>query len=92
MLYQLNLGDVFRLETLRTLTDLELNKLPLVQRLVAVHLDGREVNEDVFPRLTLDETIPFCCIEPLHHTLFSSQRCLLLFERSPDSGACKASR
>jgi len=90
-LSKLDLCDVLRLEALRTLTDLELNKLTLVQRLIAIHLDGGEVNEDVFPRLTLDETISLRCVEPLHHTLFSSQRCLLLFEWSSDSGACKAS-
>jgi hypothetical protein len=31
------------------------------------------VNEDVLPRLALNEPKPLRCLEPLDHTLFSSQ-------------------
>ena len=51
-------GDVFSLIALRSLFDLELDHLAFVQCLVSVHLDGGEVNEHVFARLALDETIP----------------------------------
>jgi REP element-mobilizing transposase RayT len=50
--------DVFGLIAFRALLDLEFNHLAFVQRLVAVHLDGGEVNEYVFAGLALDETIP----------------------------------
>ena len=51
-------GDVFSLIALRSLFDFELDHLAFVQCLVSVHLDGGEVNEHVFARLALDETIP----------------------------------
>lgn len=79
----LNLRDVFRLEALGALADLKLHKLAFVQRFVPIHLDGREVNEDVLSRLTLNEPVPLRCVEPLHDTLFSSQRCLLLVNDVP---------
>ena len=71
---KLGFGYVFSLKTLGTLPDLELDQLSLVQRLIAIHLDRGEVNENIFSRLPLDETITLRCIEPLHHALFSSQR------------------
>ncbi len=52
-------GDVFSLIAFRALLDLELDHLAFVQRLIAVHLDGGEVNEYIFAGLALDETIPF---------------------------------
>jgi hypothetical protein len=76
----LDLRDVLSLKALGALADLKLHKLAFVQRLVSIHLDGGEVNEDIFTRLALDEPITLCCVEPLHHTLFSSQRYLLLCE------------
>jgi len=78
----LNLRDVFGLEALGALADLKLHKLAFIQRFIPVHLNGREVNEDVFSRLTLNEPIPLRRVKPLHHTLFSSQRCLLLSMKS----------
>jgi hypothetical protein len=62
------------LKALRSLLDLELDKLAFVQRLVAIHLDGGEVNEDVLARLALNKPKPLRSIKPLDHTLFSSQR------------------
>jgi len=76
----LDLRDVLSLKALGALADLKLHKLAFVQRLVSIHLDGGEVNEDIFTRLALDEPIALCCVEPFHHTLFSSQRYLLLCE------------
>jgi hypothetical protein len=43
----LNLSDVFSLKALGALADLKFDKLPFVQGLVSIHLDGGEVNEDV---------------------------------------------
>jgi hypothetical protein len=70
----LDLGDVLGLKALRALLHFKLHKLALVQRLVAIHLNCGEVNEDILPGLTLNKAVPLRCIEPLHHTLFSSQR------------------
>jgi len=54
----LDLGYAFSLQAFGTLADLKFHKLAFGQRLVAIHLNGREVNEDIFPRLTLNEPIP----------------------------------
>ena len=70
---RLSRGYVLSLQTLRALLDFEFHQLAFVQRFVAFRLNGRKVDEDIFARLPLDESIPFCCIEPLHHTLFSIQ-------------------
>lgn len=53
----LYLGDVFSLEALGALADLELDKLAFVQRLISVHLNRGKVNEDILSRLTLNEPI-----------------------------------
>src|ERR1700730_10904128 len=68
----LRCGDVFSLIALGSLFDLELNHLAFVKCLVSLHLYGGEVNEHVFARLALDESIPFRCVKPLHYTLFSA--------------------
>jgi len=73
-----HLHYVFRLKAFRALTDFKFDELAFVQRLISVHLDGGKVNENILPGLALNETVPLCCVEPLHHTLFSSQRSLLL--------------
>ncbi len=70
----LDLSDLLSLKALWALTDLELNKLTFVQRLVSIHFDGGEVNENILSRLTLNKPESLRCIKPLHHTLFSSQR------------------
>jgi hypothetical protein len=70
----LSLGNVFSLKAFRPLLYLKLHKLAFVQRLVSIHLDGGEVNEDVLPRLALNEPKPLRGVEPFDHTLFSSQR------------------
>jgi len=66
-------GDVFSLIAFRALLDLEFDHLAFVQCLVSVHLNGGEVNEHVFARLALDETIAFGSVKPFHYTLFSAQ-------------------
>jgi len=52
----LDLGDVFSLKALRSLLNLELNKLTFVERFVSIHLDRREMDEDVVSRLALDKS------------------------------------
>src|SRR5215469_1726251 len=62
--------NVLRLKALRALLHLELHRLTFIQRLVTVHLDGGEVYENIFSRLTLDEPVTLRSIEPLHGSLF----------------------
>src|SRR5207248_5481473 len=61
--------DVRGLGALGALDDLELHALALGQRLVAVHLDRREVDEDVLATLALDEPVALLIREPLHGAL-----------------------
>src|SRR5207245_184146 len=39
----------------------------------SVQQDGLEVNEHIVAGLALDDTVPLGRVEPLHHTLFSTQ-------------------
>jgi len=77
-------GDVFSLVAFRALFDLEFDCLAFVQGLIAFHLNGGEVNEHVFARLALDESIAFGCVKPLYCALFSAQ----LGDSSILSGRC----
>src|SRR5262249_21896806 len=61
--------DVRGLGTLWALDDLELHALTLRQRLVAVHRDRGEVDEDVVATLPLDEPITLLVREPLDGAL-----------------------
>src|SRR4051794_34580516 len=62
--------DVLRLRALGALGDLELHALVLVQRAVALALDGRVVHEDVGAAAVLsDEAEALLGVEPLHRTL-----------------------
>lgn len=70
-----DLGYIFSLKPFGALFHLKFDKLAFVERFVSIHLDGGEVNEDVLSRLALDETVPLRSVEPLDHTLFSSQSC-----------------
>src|ERR687892_1296838 len=57
------------LRTLRTLSHLELHALALFEDLVATHLNGREMNEEI--RSTLlrgDKAVSLIGIEPLYST------------------------
>jgi len=66
----LEASDVRCLETLRSLGDFEFNGLTLVQRLVAIGQNRREVNENIFAGLALNESESLCSIEPLYCSLF----------------------
>src|SRR6478736_8148933 len=76
--------DVLRLRALRPLGDVELDLLVLVQRLVALRLDGRVVNEDVVAAVLLgDEAEALLSVEPLHGALSHAHFLLLLAWRPP---------
>src|ERR1700742_2153503 len=62
-------ADLLRLWALLTLRDLELDALTVFQRLVAVHLDRGEVDEDVLPPVDRDEAIALLAVEPLDGAL-----------------------
>ena len=66
----LEASDVRCLETLRSLGDFEFNGLTLVQRLVAIGQNRREVNENIFAGLALNESESLGSIEPLYCSLF----------------------
>src|SRR5699024_1876127 len=62
--------DALCLRALGALGDLELDALRLVQRAVALGLDGRVVHEDVVTATVLgDEAVALLCVEPLHSSL-----------------------
>src|SRR5260370_42564918 len=71
-------ANVLSLRALRTLGDVELDLLVLVQRLVTLRLDRRVVHENVVAAVLLrDEAETLLGVEPLHGAL--SHCSLLLF-------------
>ena len=70
-LLRLEASDVRSLQALGALGDFEFNRLAFVQRLVAIRLDGGEMDENVLAGLALDEPKTLAGIEPLHCSLFS---------------------
>jgi len=62
---------VGRLEAFGALEQVKLHGLTLVERAVAVLLDGGEVHEYIFPRGALDEAIALRPVEPLDCTFLS---------------------
>ena len=65
--------DLRRLRALVALDDLEADALTLGQRLVAIHRDRREVDEDVLPTRALDEAIALLVRKPLHGALWQNR-------------------
>lgn len=63
-------GDVFGLQTLSTLSHRKLNGLSFFECAIAVRLDRREMDEYIFARLPLDESVSLGGVEPLYSTLF----------------------
>jgi len=76
----LETGDVRSLQALRTRGDFEFDCLAFVQRLIAIPLNSGEVDENVFARLSLDETKAFTGIKPLYCSLFFQLCISFLFE------------
>src|SRR5436305_5305239 len=63
-------ADVLRLQALLALRDVELDVLPLVEALVALNLDGGEVDEHVRTSVgRSDEAEALLAVEPLHGAL-----------------------
>src|SRR5512138_2540182 len=74
-------GDVSGLRSLRTVDDLELNRLALFEGAEAVTRDGGVVHEHVASTLALDEPIALGIVEPLdlacntHRSSLLAKRC-----------------
>src|SRR5438128_5344973 len=64
-----DLADVLRLQALRTLGDLEFDRIALGETAEALSLDRREVDEHIGTRLLRDEAKALRVVEPLHLTL-----------------------
>ena len=62
--------NVFGLQALGALGDAELYRLALLEALESARLDGREMHENVFARLTADKAVALGIIEPLYCSLF----------------------
>ena len=69
--FRLEASDVRGLQTFRSASDLEFNRLAFVEGLVAFRLDRGKVHEDVLTRLALDESESLAGVEPFHCSLFS---------------------
>ena len=61
---------VLGLQSFGALLNLELHLRAFIQGAIPVGLDGRKVNEHIVAARSLDETITFRGIEPLHCTFF----------------------
>ena len=68
---ELSADDVACLETFRPLEQIKFDRLALVESAIAVFLDGGEVNENVFTRGPLNESVSFGPVKPLYCTLLS---------------------
>ena len=73
-LQRLNVGG---LQALGAADDFKLDRLAVVQRLVAIRLNRGEMHEDIFSALALDEAKAFAGIEPLDCSLFFTHFCFL---------------
>jgi len=62
--------NVFGLQALGALGDIELHGLAFLQALETAGLDGGEMHENVFASLTADKTVALGVIEPLYCSLF----------------------
>src|SRR5690606_25788192 len=74
--------NVGRVQALVAVLDLELYFLSLGERLETVHRDCREMHEDVFTALLLNEAVALGIIEPLHFPSGHSS-CLLRGQTDP---------
>src|SRR6516225_9741258 len=61
--------NVLCLKAFRALLHLKFHRLTLVEGLVAIHLNGGKMHENIFAGLTLDEPVTLRSIEPLHCAL-----------------------
>ena len=61
--------DLFGLGAFLTLGDLELDARTVVERLVTVHINRGEVDEDVLTTVDRDEAVALLAVEPLDSAL-----------------------
>jgi hypothetical protein len=66
-------------ESFGSLLAFELDRVALVQSLISVLLNSREVYEDILTSGTLDKTISFGSVEPLDHAIFLQANSLSVF-------------
>jgi hypothetical protein len=78
-LQRLNVGG---LQALGTADDLKLDRLAVVQGLVAIRLNRGEMDENVLPALALDEAKALAGIEPLDCSLFFTHFSFSLFNKA----------
>jgi hypothetical protein len=62
------------LRTLLALNDVEFNVIALFQRFVAIQLDCRVVNENIWPVVASDESVALGVIEPFYFAFELSHR------------------
>ena len=67
----LQLNHICRLEPLRSPDDLKLDGRTFLKAAITVSLDRGKVDENIFPTLPLDKTIPLAGIEPFYGSLLT---------------------
>lgn len=63
---ELDRDNVLSLQSFGAGSEIELDLLPLLELTIAIHLDGREVDEDIVALFVADESIALYDVEPLH--------------------------
>ena len=71
---RLGADDVARLKAFGAFEQIELHGLTLVERAVAVLLNGGEMDENILSRGALDKTISLRPVEPLYCTFLSHRK------------------
>src|SRR5439155_24821875 len=66
--------DCIRLRAFLPLDDVEFHIIALFQSLVAIQLDCRVVNENIWPVVASDESVAISVFEPLHFAFELSHR------------------
>ena len=69
---ELRANHIPGLKSLGAFHQVELHGLAFIEGAIAIFLNGGKMNEDVFSRRSLDKTVSFRTIEPLHSTFFAS--------------------
>src|SRR5450759_5102633 len=62
--------DIRRLESFRTLLDIEFNLIAFVQALVAIACDRIKVDEHIIASAARNESETLCCVEPFDCSFF----------------------
>ena len=74
----LDFTDVLGLGPTGTFLDFKRDLFTFIQAFITIHVDGREMNENITAALFIDEAITFFVVEPFYNT--SSQNMILLFD------------